>query len=79
MEAGRAAERDGNRPGARESYEAALFRLRAPADAPLAASLLRWIARTHMDEGNLEAAGELAETALLVAEYAGDAAGVAHA
>lgn len=79
VEAARAAEREGNRHAAREAYEAALFRLRDRADAPFAASLLRWIARTHMDEGNLEAAGELAETALLVAELAGDAVGVAHA
>jgi len=79
VEAARAAEREGNRHAAREAYEAALFRLRDRTEAPFAASLLRWIARTHMDEGNVEAAGELAETALLVAEYAGDVAGVAHA
>ena len=79
IEAARAAEREGQRSRAREAFETALYRLDDAGQAPLAASLLRWIARTHMDEGSLEVAGELAETALLVSELAGDAAGVAHA
>jgi putative nucleotidyltransferase with HDIG domain len=79
VEAGRAAERDGDRPRARALYEDALFRLRARDEAPLAASLLRWIARTHLDEGGLEAAEEIAGAALLVSEGALDLAGVSHA
>lgn len=79
IESARAAERDGHRHRAREAYEAALFQLRAPAQAPLAAALLRWIARTHFDEGGLEVADEIAGAALYVADMAGDASGVAHA
>jgi len=79
IEAARTAEREGHRQHARITYESALFRLRTPAQAPLAASLLRWIARTHFDEGALETAGEIADAALLVSETCGDAAGVAHA
>jgi putative nucleotidyltransferase with HDIG domain len=79
VEAGRAAELDGNRHGAREMYEAALFGLRDPAHAALAASLLRWIARTHLDEGTLDVADEIAVAALVVSEQAGDVSGVSHA
>ncbi|HSU13953.1 HD domain-containing phosphohydrolase [Longimicrobium sp.] len=45
----------------------------------MAASLLRWIARTHLDGGTIEVAGEIAETALAVSQLAGDLAGEAHA
>ena len=79
IEAGQAAERDGDRRSARERYEAALFRLRAPGDAPLAASLLRWIARTHLDDASFEAAEEIVEAALLVSRLADDRGGEAHA
>jgi putative nucleotidyltransferase with HDIG domain len=77
--AAQAAEREGHRQRARELYEAALFALRERNQAPLAASLFRWIARTHQDDGNLELAAEIAATALEVSERAGDAGGIAHA
>jgi len=74
-----AAEREGRRQAARDLYESALFALRGRGEASMAASLLRWIARTHQDEGSMDAAAEVAEVALLVAELAADAGGVAHA
>ncbi|HET7233381.1 MAG TPA: HD domain-containing phosphohydrolase [Longimicrobium sp.] len=77
--AGSEAELKGRRPEARTLYEAALRSLDRAEQAPLAASLLRWIARTHQDEGTLEVAAEIAEAALVVSELASDAAGVAHA
>ena len=58
--AGQAAEREGRHPAARAIYESALYALRDPSQAPLAGSLLRWIARTHLQQGSLEAAGEIA-------------------
>jgi len=79
IESARAAEREGQRQRARESYEEALFRLMEPQQAPLAASLLRWIGRTHFDEGSLDLTDDIVGAALLVSEAADDAAGVAHA
>lgn len=79
IEAGGTAERDGHRQAAREAYEQALFRLRDPADAALAATLLRWIARTHLDDGNGEVADEVGSTALQISTLAGDVAGEANA
>jgi putative nucleotidyltransferase with HDIG domain len=79
IEAGRAAERDGHRHAARDAYERALFELRDPADAPLAASLLRWIARTHLEDGDVDAADDVGGTALLISTLAGDVAGEANA
>ncbi len=77
--AARAVEREGRRSEALTFYEAALHGLSAAGQAPLAASLLRWIARIHQDEGALEVAVEVAEAALLVSELADDLVGVAHA
>lgn len=79
VEAGRAAERDGHRQAAREMYERVLYGLRDPADAPRAASLLRWIARTYLDDGEVEAADDVAASALLISTLAGDVAGEANA
>ncbi|MFL5382990.1 MAG: HD domain-containing phosphohydrolase [Longimicrobiaceae bacterium] len=79
IEAGHAAERDGSRQAAREAYERALFGVREPGQAPLAASLLRWIARTHLDDGNVEVAEEVGAVALLVSTQAGDVGGEANA
>lgn len=79
IEAGRTAERDGHRQAARDAYERALFGLRDAEQAPLAASLLRWIARTHLDDGNVEAAEEIAAAALLISTLNGDVGGEANA
>ncbi|HEX8904099.1 MAG TPA: tetratricopeptide repeat protein, partial [Longimicrobiaceae bacterium] len=76
---GQAAEREGRRAHARARYEAALYRLRDPADAPQAATLMRWVARTHVDDGAWDAAEDAALGALEVSRGVGDAAGVAHA
>ncbi|HYJ80827.1 MAG TPA: HD domain-containing phosphohydrolase, partial [Longimicrobiaceae bacterium] len=79
MTLGQAAEREGRDEAARAMYETVLYSLREPAQAPLAGSLLRWIARSHLHQGNGETAAEIADTARLISELAGDTAGVAHA
>lgn len=73
-----AAEREGHRDRAAALYEEALYALRGPAYAPLACSLLRWVARCRLDTGDLEAAGDSAVAALAVAEAAGHATSLAH-
>jgi putative nucleotidyltransferase with HDIG domain len=73
-----AAERDGRRAEARALYERALHALR-PEEGPLACTLLRWIARCHLEEGDADAANDVAEAALAVGEACGDLRGVAHA
>src|SRR5437879_4860631 len=72
-------EREGRRAEARAAYERALFSLKRAADGKLASTLLRWIARTHQAEGNLDAALDCLDGAITVAELAGDAAGIGHA
>jgi len=79
IEAGRAAERDGQRQCARDAYERVLFGLRDPGQATLAAQLLRWIARTHLEDGDVEVAEEIAAAALLVSIHGGDRGGEANA
>ena len=73
------AERQGRRDEARTLYEAALRRLHEaprPADA---SSLLRWIARTHQEAGDAEAALDCLEAAIAVGEAHGDVGAVGHA
>jgi diguanylate cyclase (GGDEF)-like protein/putative nucleotidyltransferase with HDIG domain len=73
------AERQGRTQEARALYEQALSQLRAPDEAPIAASLLRWIGITYGVELNLDAAFDCLEAALAVAEALGDEAAVGHA
>ncbi|HEY2375368.1 MAG TPA: tetratricopeptide repeat protein [Gemmatimonadaceae bacterium] len=73
------AERQGRTQEARQLYEQALGQLRSPEEAPIAASLLRWIGITHGVELNLDAAFDCLEAALAVAEALGDEAAVGHA
>ena len=73
------AERQGRTQEARALYEQALSQLRSPEEAPIAASLLRWIGITHGVELNLDAAFDCLEAALAVAEALGDEAAVGHA
>ena len=73
------AERQGRTQEARALYEQALTQLRTPEEAPIAASLLRWIGITHSVELNLDAAFDCLEAALAVAEALGDEAAVGHA
>jgi putative nucleotidyltransferase with HDIG domain len=76
--AGQAAEREGRRERACALYEEALHGLPGPAHAPMACSLLRWVARCLLDSGDLEAAGDAATAALGVAEAAGHGPSLAH-
>ena len=78
IEEGHAAQRGGRRGEARAHYEAALRRLPLH-DASRAATLLRWVARCHMDDADLDAATDVAEAARLVSVLARDEAGEAHA
>jgi diguanylate cyclase (GGDEF)-like protein/putative nucleotidyltransferase with HDIG domain len=73
------AERQGRTQEARALYEQALAQLRSAEEAPIAASLLRWIGITHGVELNLDAAFDCLEAALAVAEALGDEAAVGHA
>ena len=77
IEAGLAAQRAGQRTEARECFEAALHRLGGPDAAKTAASLLRWIARTYMDDADADAAIDCATAALAISRACGDTAGEA--
>ncbi len=79
IEEARSAERGSRYGVARQRYEAALARLRAPGDAPLASALLRWIGGTHKATGDLEAAMDCYDAALSVARATESTADVAHA
>lgn len=61
-------EQCGRRLEARALYEAALHRLGEATDESDASNLLRWIARTHRDEPDLDLTLDCAEAALAVAE-----------
>jgi len=79
IEAAQAAERSGHRTEARGLFEAALYRLERGAGDQLAASVLRWIARTYMTDGDPEAAMDCAAAALAVAQAFDDKAAEGHA
>ena len=79
IEAGLAAQRAGQRSEARECFEAALHRLDGPDAAKTAASLLRWIARTYMDDADADAAIDCATASLAVSRACGDAGLEGHA
>src|SRR5919198_3606300 len=73
------AERQGRTLEARAVYEQALSQLWSPDEAPMAASLLRWIGLTYSAELNVDAAFDCLEAALAVAEALGDEAAIGHA
>jgi putative nucleotidyltransferase with HDIG domain len=75
---GQAAEREGHRDRAAAWYERALYGLRGVQHAPLACSLMRWVARCLLDSGDLDAAGDAAAAALQVAEVVGHGPSLAH-
>ena len=79
LAAARDAERAGNRPRARELWEELLHGLPDGGSATFAAALMRWIGRTHFDDGDLDAAGDCYEAALCIAEVIGSDACAAHA
>ena len=76
---GQAAERQAQREQARAAYERALYAMRGAEDATQASATLRWIARTHLEDADYEAAWDCLEAALAVAEASGDGAGSGHA
>jgi putative nucleotidyltransferase with HDIG domain len=79
INAAQAAERLGRRAEARALYEKALYALGVEGEPRQAGALLRWIARSYLDDGLAEVAAEVTEAALLVSELGGDADGIAHA
>lgn len=79
IELGQAAELSGRRHEAREHYEAALHQLRRHDDSVRAATLLRWIARTHTTDADFDAAMECASAALEISKSGGDLSGEGHA
>jgi putative nucleotidyltransferase with HDIG domain len=78
MQRGQALEREGRHHEARAVYERALDEQTATGPAGVA-QLMRWIARTHIQESRFEAARDHARAALVVSERAGDVAGRGHA
>jgi putative nucleotidyltransferase with HDIG domain len=74
-----AAEREGHRDDAAVLYEEALHTLRGVENAPLACSLLRWVARCRHESIDLEAAYDTAIAAVAVAEAVGHGPSLAHA
>lgn len=79
IERGDFARRNAQPDVARACYEAALHALRTPADAALAAALIRWVGWTHLAEGDVEAAEDCSAASLAIATAAGESAAVAHA
>jgi putative nucleotidyltransferase with HDIG domain len=72
------ADRAGQREIARRRYETALYLLEA-ADAAKAAGIIRRIARSYIDEGQVDAALDCLAATLGIAECFGDESGIAHA
>jgi len=78
LQRGQALEREGRRDEARLLYDLALRDGTATTSAE-AAQLLRWIARTHLQDGDLDAAADCAQAALATAEQANDNGAQGHA
>jgi diguanylate cyclase (GGDEF)-like protein/putative nucleotidyltransferase with HDIG domain len=80
IEQGRVAERHAEHARARQCYERALHGLRdMPSLASRVPALLRWIARTHIAEGDFAAAEDSLEASLAAAAVRDDTGSVAHA
>jgi tetratricopeptide (TPR) repeat protein len=75
---GQALEREGRQQDARTLYESALHDRQAVSAAE-AAQLVRWVARTYIQESALDAARDCAVAALAISEAAADEAGIGHA
>ncbi|HEV7992677.1 MAG TPA: HD domain-containing phosphohydrolase [Gemmatimonadaceae bacterium] len=78
MQRGQTLEREGRHQEARLLYERALDEGTASGPAGVS-QLLRWIARTHIQESRFESARDHARAALVVSERARDEAGRGHA
>jgi putative nucleotidyltransferase with HDIG domain len=73
------AERQARHGQARALYERALQSLDQSSPSSLASSLLRWIGRSYINEGDHDAALDSLEAALAAAEAVGDQSAIAHA
>ncbi len=71
-------ERAGQRELARRRYESVLYLLR-DGDGPTASAVLRRVARTYIDDGQFDAAIDVAAAAHAVAEALGEDSEIAHA
>ena len=78
QQCGQALERDSKRDEARQLYERAL-RDGVARTSSQAAQLLRWVARTFLQDGDYAAAADCAHAALSVAEQGGDEGARGHA
>lgn len=68
----------GRRELARQRYESALYLLRDPAESVASATILRRVARTYLDDGDVVAGLDCLTAALAVAEACGDSGEIAH-
>jgi putative nucleotidyltransferase with HDIG domain len=68
----------GKRDLARQHYESALYLLRDPSEAEAAATILRRIGRTYLDDGDVIAGMDCLTAALAVAEACGNNREIAH-
>ncbi|HMJ14427.1 MAG TPA: hypothetical protein VK524_23585, partial [Polyangiaceae bacterium] len=78
LQRGQALERESKRDEARQLYERVLHEGIAKTSVQ-AAQLLRWIARTFLQDGEYETAADCARAALAVAEQSGDEGARGHA
>lgn len=78
IEQGQRSEKAGQREIARRRYEAALYMLQS-GDGVTAAALIRRIARTFLDEGEMDTALDCMSAAQAISESLKDFRGVAHA
>ena len=72
-------EKAGRRSNARVAYERAIQKVETEEDAAKVSSIMRWIARTHLMDGDSDAALQCLEQALSIAESAGDDAAAGNA
>jgi putative nucleotidyltransferase with HDIG domain len=78
MDRAQQSERSGGRDLSRQYYESALYLLR-PGQGEIASSILRRVARTHVDDGQFDVALDCLAAALAVAEALGETLSIAHA
>jgi putative nucleotidyltransferase with HDIG domain len=78
MEEAHRAELAARRELARQRYESALYLLRSPEEGATAATILRRVGRTYVDEGNIAAGMDCLVAALAVAEATQSLREVAH-
>ena len=78
MEEAQRAEFAGRRAIARQRYESALYLLRDATDNGAASAILRRVARTYLDDGDVQAGQDCLAAALAVAEACDNATEIAH-